>query len=61
MRHRHVGIDRVRLINSDGHAIGLDVGQPAYAQPSCPQEQSMDALRSQLTVWVRSSCRPVRS
>ena len=26
MRHRHVGIDRVRLINSDGHAIGLDIG-----------------------------------
>lgn len=26
MKHRQVGIDRVRLINSDGHAIGLDVG-----------------------------------
>jgi type IV pilus assembly protein PilM len=26
MKHRQVGIDRVRLVNSDGHAIGLDIG-----------------------------------
>lgn len=26
MKHRQVGIDRVRLVNSDGHAIGLDLG-----------------------------------
>jgi type IV pilus assembly protein PilM len=29
MKHRHVGINRVGVLNPDGHAIGLDIGATA--------------------------------
>jgi type IV pilus assembly protein PilM len=29
MRHRQVGIDHIKLVNGDGHAIGLDIGATA--------------------------------
>ena len=45
MKHRQVGMNRVGVLNSDGHAIGLDLGATAVRASILAPARSRAARR----------------